>query len=120
MPLDKKTNPGLVELVQDLRKASWVNEAPIWRDIAVRLSKRTKARVEVNVSHIGRNLRDGEIALVPGKLLAAGSVTKKMDVAALSFSQAARAKVTAAGGKCFTIRELMNENPKGAMVRIVG
>ncbi len=120
MPLHKKTNPGLVMLVQDLRKASWEHEAPIWRDIAERLSKSTKARIEVNVSRVGRTVRDGEIALVPGKLLAAGSLSKKVDVAALSFSEAARAKISASGGKCWTLRELLNDNPKGAKVRIVG
>ncbi|HWG91792.1 MAG TPA: 50S ribosomal protein L18e [Candidatus Thermoplasmatota archaeon] len=118
--VDKKTNPVLVDLVLDLKKMSWTNEAPIWRDIAKRLEKPTKRRVEVNLSRVERYLGDGEIALVPGKLLAAGTVTRKMTVAAYSFSESARAKVKAAGGECLTIRELAERNPKGQKVRILG
>ena len=118
--IDKKTNPVLVDLVHDLKKLSWDNEAPIWRDIAKRLEKPTKRRVEVNLSRVERYLGDGEIALVPGKLLAAGNLGKKVTVAAYAFSEGARQKVTAAGGECLTIRELVERNPKGQKVRILG
>lgn len=120
MPLSNKTNPGLVALVQDLKKKSWENDAPIWRDIASRLEKPTKARREVNVSRVDRTVRDGEIALVPGKLLAAGEIRKPVTVAAYSFSAGARVKVEKAGGKCLTIEALVADNPRGAKVRIVG
>ncbi|HVL49469.1 MAG TPA: 50S ribosomal protein L18e [Candidatus Thermoplasmatota archaeon] len=120
MPLQYKTNPVLVDLIHRLKKAGWDHEAPIWRDIALRLEKPTKRRVEVNLSRIDRSLREGETALVPGKLLAAGELTKRVDVAAYAFSEAARAKITAAGGKCLTYDELMKANPSGTKVRIVG
>lgn len=120
MPLHKKTNPALVSLVTDLKKKSWENEAPIWRDIANRLEKPTKNRIEVNVSRIERYLREGEVALVPGKLLAAGAISRKVTVAAYGFSDSARTKIEAAGGQCLTIRELLERSPKGEKVRIIG
>lgn len=115
-----KTNPGLRILVQDLKKASWENEAPIWRDIAKRLEKPTKARIVVNLSRIDRYASEGETVLVPGKLLAAGAITKKVTVAAYGFSQGAVEKVTAAGGKCVSIESLVESNPTGKNVRILG
>lgn len=120
MALKHKTNPVLVDLIGRLKKTGWDQEAPIWRDIALRLEKPTKRRVEVNLSRLERSLNDGETALVPGKLLAAGELTKRVDVAAYAFSESARAKVQAAGGKCLSIEELAKANPKGTKVRIVG
>ena len=116
----RKTNPALVALTQDLRKKSWENEAPIWRDIASRLEKPTKNRIEVNVSRVDRYAREGDVVIVPGKLLAAGAIAKKVTVAAYGFSESARAKIKAAGGECLTIRELVERHPKGEKVRIFG
>lgn len=118
--VDTKTNPGLRVLIQDLKKASWTNEAPIWRDIAKRLEKPTKARVVVNLSRIDRYANEGDTVLVPGKLLAAGAITKKVKVAAYSYSAAAVEKIVQAGGECVSIESLADANPSGTNVRILG
>lgn len=120
MPLEHKTRPALVALVQDLKRKSWEADAPIWRDVAKRLEKPTKHRIGVNVSRVERVLGDNEVALVPGKLLATGTVTRPLKVAAFAFSQSAKSKVEAAGGRCLTITQLALENPSGKNVRIVG
>jgi large subunit ribosomal protein L18e len=120
MPLMAKTNPGLRILIQDLKKKSWENEAPIWRDIAKRLEKPTKQRIVVNLSRIDRYANEGDTVLVPGKLLAAGALTKRVKVAAYGFSQGAIEKVTAAGGECMTIETLAAANPTGKNVKILG
>src|SRR3989338_2987993 len=115
-----KTNPALVALIQDLKKRSWSVDAPIWRDIALRLEGPNRNWAQVNVSKLDRILNEGETAIVPGKLLATGTLTKKINVAAFGFSEEARAKVTKAGGKCFSIVELAQANPKGTGVKILG
>lgn len=118
--VDTKTNPGLRMLIQDLKKKSWENEAPIWRDIAKRLEKPTKARTVVNLSRIDRYANEGDTVIVPGKLLAAGAITKKVRVAAYNFSQGALEKVLAAGGECVSIDALADSNPKGTNIKILG
>jgi large subunit ribosomal protein L18e len=118
--IDTKTNPGLRVLIQDLKKKSWENEAPIWRDIAKRLEKPTKQRIVVNLSRIDRYANEGDTVLVPGKLLAAGSITKKVKVAAYNFSAAAVEKIVAAGGECVSIESLAENNPQGTKVKILG
>lgn len=120
MPLMAKTNPGLRILIQDLKKKSWENEAPIWRDIAKRLEKPTKHRIVVNLSRIDRFAKANDTVLVPGKLLAAGAITKPVKVAAYSFSASAIEKISAAGGECVSIESLVEKNPKGTNVRILG
>ncbi len=108
------TNPILAGLIEELKKA----EAPIWRDVARRLSKPNRIRPEVNVSRLQRYAKEGEVVIVPGKLLGAGLLDKKLTVSAFSFSSKAREKVEGAGGKCITIKKLTEEKPKGSGVRV--
>jgi len=44
----KKTNPILTSLIQDLKKQAYENDAPIWKDIAVRLEKPSRNWPVVN------------------------------------------------------------------------
>ena len=118
--IDRKSDPVLVGLVGRLKEAGRTNEAPIWRDIAKRLEKPTKARVVVNLSRIDRYANEGDTVLVPGKLLAAGAITKKVKVAAYHFSLAAMEKIEAAGGTCVGIDELAASDPQGTNVKILG
>ncbi|MDR3206327.1 MAG: 50S ribosomal protein L18e [Candidatus Methanoplasma sp.] len=114
-----KTNPQLIALINDLKAKTRENEAAIWRDIALRLEKPKSNWAEANLSKLERYAKDGETVVVPGKVLAAGSVTKKLTVAAYSFSEAAAVGIKAAGGKTLTIAELMDSNPEGSNVRIL-
>ncbi len=115
----RKSNPNLVRLIDELLKASAANNAPIWKDIAERLAKPKRLYAEVNVAKIQRYANEGETVLVPGKVLGGGKISKAVTVAALSFSETAKRKITEAGGKCITIKELMETNPKGSGVRIM-
>ncbi|MCK9322487.1 MAG: 50S ribosomal protein L18e [Candidatus Methanomethylophilaceae archaeon] len=114
-----KTNPILLALIFDLKAKTRETEAPIWRDIALRLERSKQNWAEANLSKLERYAKDGETILVPGKVLAAGSVSKKLTVAAFDFSDAAAAGINAVGGKAITIRELMELNPMGSKVRIM-
>ena len=115
-----KTNPQLVSLIADLKAKTRETEAEIWRDIALRLEAPSRVWAEANLSKIEKYVKEGETIVVPGKVLAAGDLTKKVNVAAYSFSAKAAASIAAAGGKVMTIRELMDECPSGSKVRIIG
>ena len=77
----------------------------IWRNISERLLASRKNRVSVNVAEISRYSKDGSNVVVPGKVLGAGVIDHKVTVAAFSFSQGAREKIRASGGKCIEIGE---------------
>ena len=115
----EKVNPSLLELVKALREAYHKNDAPIWRETAERLEKSRKNWTSINIGKICKVLKDGEIALVPGKVLGDGDITKKVDIAAFQFSQSAIQKIATAGGKALTIEALMAKNPKGSKVRLL-
>ena len=116
----RKTNPHLITLIQDLKNKSFEHDAAIWKDIALRLEKPSRNWAEVNLSKIERYVEENEVALVPGKVLSSGRLTKKVMVAAWDFSDKAREKIQKAGGKCLSIEELVKEKPDGKGVRIVG
>ena len=115
----RKTNPRILRLLEALRKASRENDAKIWRDIAERLERPRRSYAEVNLSRINRYAEDGDTVLVPGKVLGAGRLEKRVTVAALAFSQKAFASIRESGGRCLTIEELMRENPKGSRIKIM-
>lgn len=115
----KKTNLRVLGLINDLKTASRENEVKIWRDIALRLSRPTRNFSEVNLSKINRNTKEDETIIVPGKVLASGTLEHKVNVVALGFSDTAKEKIIGIGGSCLTIEQLVKDNPSGSNVRIM-
>ena len=115
----RKTNPQLLRTIDALYEMSRRNNAAIWKAVARKLEKPSKNWAEVNIGKIAEHLKEGEIAVVPGKVLGMGDAGK-IEVAAWKFSRKARQKIEKAGGKCYSIVELMEKNPKGSNVRIIG
>jgi len=115
-----KTNPVLINLIHELKKQANKNEAPIWKDIAIRLEKPLNNWPEVNLNRISKYTNEKETALIPGKVLSTGNLTKKVTIAAWSFSEKSEEKIKKAGGKTISIDELMKNNPKGKDIRILG
>ena len=110
----------LITLIQELKRQSNQNDVQIWKDIAKRLEKPLKNWPEVNLDRISKYTGEKETALIPGKVLSTGTLTKKISVAAWSFSEKSEEKIKKAGGKCMSIEELLKANPKGKDVRILG
>jgi large subunit ribosomal protein L18e len=106
-------------LIQHLKKTAIEQKVPLWTRIAEDLEKPTRARRIVNIFKIDMYAKEGDIVIVPGKVLGEGDLTKKVTVAAFAFSDEARAKITKSG-KALTIPELVKQNPKGQKVRILG
>lgn len=115
-----KSNAELVKLIDELKKTSYEHKAKIWKTVAVKLEKPLRNMAEVNLSRIERNAKNNETVIIPGKVLGSGDVNKPLTVAAFSFSDNAKKKILGAKGKVFTIRELMEKNPKGSNIRIMG
>lgn len=117
---NKKTNPELVTLIENLKKQASEKDIQLWKDIAIRLEKSSKNWPVVNLNRINKYTNEKETALIPGKVLSDGNLTKKISIAAWSFSDKAQEKIKKAGGKYMTINELLNNNPEGKNIRILG
>ena len=116
----RKTNEHLVRLIQELYETSHKEGAPIWRDVARRLESSNRLQPEVNVGKIDRFANKNDRVVIPGKVLGSGDLTKPVHVAAWRFSDQARSKIEAAGGKALTITEMVTQAPKGSGIRIMG
>ena len=113
------TNIVLRKLIRELRKYANKYKAPIWDYVAELLERPSRRRVAVNISKIERYAREGEMIVVPGKVLGAGSISKPVIVAAIGFSEKAIEKIRSVGGKAMFIGDLIKENPRGSRVRVI-
>ncbi len=116
----KTINTELIDVLKTLVRASNEKDVAVWDAIADKLRKRKHKRVAVNISRINRYSTDDETVVVPGKILGSGMLTHRVNVAALSCSKQAREKIEGAGGKYLTIPALIQENPEGSGIRIIG
>jgi large subunit ribosomal protein L18e len=109
-------NNQLQELISELRKAS--AQAPVWSAIAENLERPTRHRAIVNLAKLNRATKQGDVVVVPGKVLGDGELDHSVTVAALGFSESAHVKLTASKATMTTIHELLKKDPKGKTVRI--
>ena len=91
----------------------------IWQKVAYELAKPRRNKVEVNLSKIDVYAKDGDFVLVPGKVLGAGNITKKLTIAAFSFSGTAKQLITQAGARAISLEQLMSEKPDGKDILIL-
>ncbi len=117
---EKKANLELQRLIEALRHTSSKEGVGIWKSIATTLAGSTKKRPVVNISRINRYAKENEIVVIPGKVLASGELNKVVHVAAYQYSAEARLKIEQSKGKALTLLELIEKNPKGKDVRILG
>jgi large subunit ribosomal protein L18e len=73
----------------------------------------------VNLSRINRYTQRGNTIVVPGKVLASGTLNHAVTVAAFSASEKAKEKLKAIKAKYVSIPELVEKNPKGSNVKII-
>lgn len=110
--LTRKDNPELSMLIKKLI----ITNRPIWKKTAEELLKSRRNRVEVNINKLENYANNGDVILVPGKVLGTGNISKKITVAAFSFSNSAKTFIETAGGKTITIDQLYNDNKDGKNV----
>lgn len=113
------TNPNTQKIIKKLKKQSNEKGVKIWKDIAKRLEKPKRIQPAVNVSKLEKYLNKGDTAIIPGKLLGDGKITKPVTVSAKKISKAAKAKIEKAGGKYITYEEIITKNPKGSRIKIM-
>ena len=99
MQKTKKSNLDLVSTINELKEASRKNDAPIWRSIAKKLEGPSRNWPIVNISKIEYNISKNGKAVIPGKILGSGNLSKKVTVSAYSFTKTAVQKIDKAGSR---------------------
>lgn len=105
----------LNDLIYKLQK----EKKGIWKRTAELLAKPRRRRVEVNLSKIDEYAPEGSTILVPGKVLGAGRLSRKLTIAAFAFSESAKKAISEGGAKGISIGELFSQNPEGKSVVIL-
>lgn len=103
------TNIHKRKLIRQLEKLSDKTDKAIWEKVSEILSRPRRKRVAVNIGKINRLANDGEIIIVPGRVLGGGLLEKKLVVIAESFSKTAWQKILDNGGKPYTLYDVVSK-----------
>lgn len=109
----RKTNPVLVETIINSKSSD------AWRKISEILAGPRKNRSEINLDKIENDSSEGEVIVVPGKVLSQGELNKKVKVVALGFSDGAKEKLKNSKIEFSTIEEEIKNNPEAKGIRIL-
>ena len=112
-------NRTLIDTIESLRQASEEDGKAIWRALAEDLDKSKRRRVAVNLSQIDRYTEENDVVAVPGKVLAAGSLSKPLKIAAYAFSEGALEKIRFAKSEAMTLDELVESDIKPSQIKII-
>jgi large subunit ribosomal protein L18e len=111
--LKRKTNNELVETIIAAKKKQK------WLEIANILSGPRKNRVNLNLEDLEKEVKEGEIVIVAGKVLSKGNLSKKAKIVAIGFSENAKEKLLNSKIEVSSILEEIKKNPEAKGVRIL-
>ena len=111
--LKRKINPELVETIIKAKKhLGWVGIAKI-------LSSPRKNKVQVNLEKIEKQTKEGDVIVIPGKVLGEGEISKKIKIVAIDFSDKARKKLKNKNCEIMSILGEINKNPKAQEIKVL-
>jgi large subunit ribosomal protein L18e len=114
------TNQVVIRMTKDLKKASIKNDAPIWAKLAEYAQKPSIARRDINLNRIDKLTKENDTVVFPGKVLGTGNVSHKITLCPFSISNSAAEKIISNGGKIISHLELIEQNPTGKGVVLLG
>jgi len=114
------TNQIVQRLAYDLKKASQSNDAPIWLKLSKLVLKPSRARRVVNLNKISQHTKDGDVVVVPGKVLGTGNILHKITLFSFSISNTAATKIIESGGKILKFEDMAKQYPTGKGVQLIG
>jgi len=109
----KKTSSDLVETIRTAKK----NEK--WLKVAGLLSTPRRERAQINLDEIDKNSKEGDIMVIPGKVLSQGELNKKIKIVALGFSESAKEKILKSKCEAIYILEEIKKNPKANGIKVL-
>lgn len=112
-------NPELKRTIQSLRAASRGGGPAIWAALADELDRPKRRRNAINLSRIDRHTEAGDLVAIPGKVLASGSLTHPVTIAAYSFSEGAQDKISLAEGRAISLITLLTDGVEPSKIKIL-
>lgn len=110
----RKTNQEIVETIIAAKKKEG------WNELAGILSSPRRNRISLNLNEIEKKApAEGNVIVIPGKVLSQGEINKKMKIVALNFSEKAREKLLNSKYEILSILEEIKKNPDAKGVKIL-
>lgn len=109
----QKTDNFVVETILAAKKQ------PKWRKVAQRLSGSRKKYLEMNLNEIDSKSQEGDTVIVTGKVLGNGTLSKKLKICAMAFSNSAIIKIKQHKGEAVDIAHEIKNNPKAEGVKLL-
>ncbi|MEM0107006.1 MAG: 50S ribosomal protein L18e [Candidatus Micrarchaeaceae archaeon] len=81
----------------------------LWKRLYSFASRPERSRVEVGIEKINKYTKEGDIAIIPGKVLGPGELDHKVTIAAIEFSKPAEEALRKAGCEIKGIEELYKQ-----------
>jgi len=91
----------------------------VWKVVADTLKKARRSRVEANIGRLNRITADGDVIVIPGKVLGTGPFDRKITIGALAWSASVEEKIKAAGSKIMDLHALVESYPSGSNVKLI-
>jgi large subunit ribosomal protein L18e len=110
------TNQTLQKLISELKNT----EISLFGRVASDLEKPSRKRREVNLSKLNNVTNEGEMIIVPGKVLGGGDINHKLTISAFKFSDGAVEKLKKSGSTIIPMEDITKEDIKGRRIRIIG
>tara|TARA_Y100000310_G_scaffold26446_2_gene25227 strand:- start:5110 stop:5481 length:372 start_codon:yes stop_codon:yes gene_type:complete len=111
--LKRKTDKELVgTIIAGKKKDSW-------NLVSMKISKPNRKQTDLNLDEIDSRSEEGDVVVVPGKVLGLGEIKKKIKISALAYSESAKKKLTEDGIEFNLIGEEIKKNPEAKDVRIL-
>lgn len=111
--IGRKSHPVLVETLILARQHA------AWHGLAQRISASTRQHASMNLGEIDAIAKEGDVIVVPGKVLSSGSLSKKIKICALSFSQSALDKIKSHKSEAVILLDEITKNTKAQGVKIL-
>ena len=108
---NERKNEVVQHIIRELKTKAISEGKPLFKRIATELEAPRKNKRSVNLASVAKNIRAGEIAVVPGKVI--GDTKVKCEIYAYQWSQKA-----GANNKIYSLMDLIKRNPKRC--RIIG
>lgn len=103
------------KLVKELRK----EKRKAWKYASEILDRPARKQRAVNVNKIDRFSQEGDIVVVPGKVLGTGHIGKRVTVIAFDFSSSAIKKIKDAGGEVMSFSNGVNTVKDFSKVKVI-
>ncbi len=114
----RPSNPAKIQTLTLLRQAGKKSGRRVWHDMSKRLESHKSQMSNVNVSKVSTLTKEGDVILVPGKVLGSGIIDHKIHIGAFSFSGVAIEKIRRADGEPLSVQAFIEKyiNHKGLII----